>query len=137
MTRLAAFCFIVLGLGACTDDGPSQAEFNEQLEGVPSDPASFELEVVSCTNDGEFIDYEWGITNLSDERRTFAFDPFFTNSVGEEEEKNRQLVGESIGPGGSMKWEGFVGGGERFPVGDVDCRFEVVDSVLGAFRDEG
>jgi hypothetical protein len=124
-------------LSACGDDeGPSRDEFNEKLEGVEADPDDYELALESCVNDGEFIRYTWGVSNLSDERRTFAFDPYLTNSEGKEEKKNRQLVGESVGPGDYMQWDGSEGGGERFPLGDVECRFEVFDSVLGAFRDE-
>ena len=51
---------------------PSQAEFDERMDGVASDPDGFELTVVECVNDGEFIDYSWGITNTSSERRTYA-----------------------------------------------------------------
>ena len=123
-------------VSAVDESGPSQDEFDEKLDGVASGPESYELKIVSCVNDGEFIRYVWGITNLSDERRTFAFDPYFTNSAGEEEKKGRELVGASVAPGEYTEWDGGVGGGERFPVGDVECRFEVVDSVLGAFRDE-
>ncbi|MFT7475734.1 MAG: hypothetical protein ACI81L_002675 [Verrucomicrobiales bacterium] len=137
MIRLVAFCFVLLGLSACTDDAPSQTEFNEQLDGVPSDQESFDLEVVSCVNDGEFVRYTWRLSNLSDERRTFAFDPYFTDLKGKEEKAPRELVGESVDTGAYVQWDGGVGGGERFPIGDVECRFEVVDSVLGAFRDEG
>ena len=137
IARILAFLGLVLFLSACGgDDGPTRDEFDEKLEGVQADPADYELTVVSCVNDGEFISYTWGITNLSDERRTFAFDPYLTNSQGEEEKKNRRLVGESVGPGDYMQWDGGNGGGERFPLGDVECRFEVFDSVLGAFRDE-
>ena len=113
------------------------AEFDDLMEGVPTDPTTYELTVVSCTNDGEFIDYTWGITNLSDERKTYASDVFMTNSSGEEEAKGRRLVGESVASSDYMEWDGFEGGGERFAVGDVECRFEVYDSVFGAFRDEG
>ena len=132
----ASLTAILLLLSCASDDGPTQDEFNEKLEGVASNPDDYELTVVSCVNDGEFIRYSWGITNLSDERRTFAFDPYLTNSEGEEEKKNRRLVGDSLGPEDYMQWDAFSGGGERFPVGDVECRFEVFDSVLGAFRDE-
>lgn len=128
---------LVFAVSACTDDGPTQAEFNDAMEGVTTDPATYELTVVSCVNDGEGIYYTWGITNLTDERRTYAFDPYLTNSAGEEEKKNRKLVAESVGPGEYVEWDGAEGGGERFPLGDVECRFEVVDSVLGTFRDEG
>lgn len=138
MTRLALALFMVLlALTACTDDGPNQAEFSEALKGVPSDPASYELTVVSCENDGQVISYTWGLENFSDERKTFAFDPFLTNSSGDEEKKGRQLVAESVGPDEYVEWDGGNGGGERFPLGEVECRFEVVDSVLGEFRDEG
>ena len=138
MTRLALVLFVVLlALTACTDDGPNQAEFNEALEGVPTDPASYELTVVSCENDGEFVRYTWGLKNLSDERKTFAFDPYLTSSDGEELKMLRQLVGESVDPDQYLEWDAASGGGERFPVGDVECRFEVVDSVLGEFRNEG
>ena len=137
MIRLAAIVLVLMGLSACTDDGPSQAEFDEALDGVPSEPDSYELSVVSCTNDGEFIRYTWGLKNLTDERRTFAFDPYLTASSGGEEKKNRQLVAESVGPDEYLEWNGAEGGGERFPVGDVECRFEVIYSVLGEFRDEG
>lgn len=126
----------MLTLIGCTDDGPSQAEFNEAMEGVPSDPSTYELEVVSCVNDGEAIRYTWGLTNLSNTQKTFAFDPYLTNSDGVEEQKERQLVGEAVEPGEYVQWDGFNGGGERFPIGDVECRFEVVDSVLGEFRNE-
>ena len=113
-----------------------QTEFNEALDGIPSDPETFELEVFECVNDGEFILYEWGLRNLTEDHKTFAFDPFFTNSDGEEEAGSRELVGDAVQPGQFMRWEGGRGGGERFPVGDVECRFEVFDSVLGLFRDE-
>jgi len=134
---LLACLTAVLLLSGCGDDaGPTRDEFNEKLEGLEADTDEYELTVVSCVNDGEFIRYTWGISNLSDERRTLAFDPYFTNSDGEEEKKNRRLVGESVGPGDYMQWDGGEGGGERFPLGDVECRFEVFDSVLGSFRDE-
>lgn len=138
MSRLPLLLFVMLfTFAGCTDDGPTQAEFTDAMEGVPADPNSYELTVVSCTNDGEFVDYTWGLKNLSDQRKTYAFDPYLTNSAGEEEAKNRQLVGESVRPGEYVEWSGFEGGGERFPIGDVECRFEVVDSILGEFRDEG
>jgi len=137
MIRLAALVLVFMGISACTDDGPSQAEFDDALEGVPSDPDTYELTVVSCVNDGEFIRYTWGLKNLTEERRTFAFDPYLTNNAGEELKVLRQLVGESVGAGEYRQWDAFSGRGERFPVGDVECRFEVVDSVLGEFRDEG
>ena len=127
---------VVLALLAACSDGPTDDEFGSLLEGELADPAGYELDIISCVNDGEFIRYEWGITNLSDERRTFAFDPYFTNAEGVEEKKNRRLVGESVAPGEYMQWDGGEGGGERFDVGHVECRFEVYDSVLGAFRDE-
>jgi hypothetical protein len=133
---LACLTAVLLLSGCVDDEGPTRDEFNEKLEGVEADPDEYELTVVSCVNDGEFIRYTWGISNLSDERRTFAFDPYLTNAAGEEEAKNRQLVGESVGPGDYMQWDGGEGGGERFPLGDVECRFEVFDSVLGSFRDE-
>ena len=136
LKRLLLIASIAFVFAACTDNGPNQAEFNDAMEGIPSDPDGYEVTVVSCVNDGEVIRYTWGITNLSDERRTFAFDPYLTNSAGEEEPKNRRLVSESVAPGEYMEWNGRNGGGERFPLGDVECRFEVVDSVLGQFRDE-
>lgn len=138
MSRLPLLLFVILfGLAACAEDGPNQPEFTDAMEGVPADPDSYELTVVSCTNDGEFIRFTWGLRNLSDRRRTFAFDPFLTNSAGDEEPKNRKLVGESVDPDEYVEWTGGEGGGERFPIGDVECRFEVVDSVLGEFRGEG
>ena len=131
------FLATLLLLSACgDDDGPSRDEFNEKLEGVEADPADYEVAVVSCVNDGEFISYSWGITNLSDSTRTFAFDPYLTNNSGVEEKKLRELVAESVGPGQYFEWSSFSGGRERFPLGDVECRFEVFNSVLGAFRDE-
>ena len=124
-------------LSSCaSDDGLMPREFNDKLEGVTADPSEYELTVVRCENDGEFIDLVWGITNLNDSSRTFAFDPFLTNKSGAEEKKLRELVGESVGSGEYLEWESFAGGGERFPLGEVECRFEVFDSVLGAFRDE-
>jgi len=123
---------VAVAIGA----GCAQQQFNDALDGVPSDPDSFELDVISCVNDGEFITYEWGLTNLTDAPKTFAFDPFFVNIDGEEEMDLRALVGEQIPPGGYQEWDGFADGGERFPVGDVECRFEVVDSVLGFQRGE-
>ena len=137
MIRLAALVLVFTGIAACTDDGPSQAAFDDALDGVPSDPDSYQLTIVDCTNDGTVLNYTWGLKNLTQERRTFAFDPYLTNSSNEEEKKDRQLVAESVAPGEYMEWSGRNGGGERFPVGDVECRFEVVDSVLGEFRDEG
>lgn len=138
MKRLPLLLFLVVAaLVACTDKGPTQAEFNDAVEGVPSDPDTYDLTVVSCENDGEFIRYTWGLTNLSDARKTFAFDPYLTSTKGEELKMLRQLVAESVGPGEYVEWDAASGGGERFPLGTVDCRFEVVDSVLGEFRDEG
>ena len=126
----------LLLLTACSDDGPSQAEFEEAMDGVLADPETYELEILECINDGEFITYRWELTNTGAERKTFAFDPYLTNSGGEEEFKGRKLVGDSVAPGQTMEWDAFEGGGERFPIGDVECRIEVVDSVLGLFRDE-
>lgn len=120
---------------ACTDSGPTQAEFNEAMQGVPSDPDGYELTVVSCVNDGEFVRYTWGLTNLSDERRTFAFDPYLTDLSGEELPMLRELVSEAVDPGGYVEWSGGAGGGERFPIGDIECRFEVVDSIFEEFQD--
>lgn len=137
LLRLTLSALALAALAACTDDGPSQAEFNETMEGITADPSTYELTVVSCANDGEFIRFTWGLTNLTEERKTYAFDPFLTNSAGEQERKNRKLVSESVGPGEYVEWNGAEGGGERFPVGDIECRFEVVDSALGLFRDEG
>lgn len=139
LTSLTPFVLtvLVLGVSACSNNGPSTGEFNDLMDGVPTDPTTYELTVVSCVNDGEFIDYTWGLTNLSDERKTYAFEPYLTNSAGEEEKKSRKLVSESVGPGEYMEWDGAEGGGERFPIGDIECRFEVFDSVFGAFRDEG
>ena len=134
LSRLLCIVFLLV-LSACTD-GPSDEEFGAKLDGVLANPETYELDIISCVNDGEFIESSWAITNLADENRTFAFDVFLTNSDGEEEAKGRELVGESVAPGQSMEWETFHGGGERFDVGDVECRFEVYDSVLGAFRDE-
>ncbi len=138
MSRSLLLLFTVFSLlTACTDGGPDQAEFNEAMQGVPVDPDSYELTVVRCQNDGEFIRYTWGIKNLSGERKTFAFDPVFTTLEGLEETNLRELVAESVGPGEYVEWSGGAGGGERFPIGDVECRFEVVDSVLGEYRGEG
>jgi hypothetical protein len=133
---LACLTAAVLLSGCGDDEGPARDEFNEKLEGIEADPDEYELTVVSCVNDGEFIRYTWGISNLSDKRRTYAFDPYFIKLDGGEEAKGRQLVGESVGPGNYVQWDGGNGGGERFPLGDVECRFEVFDSVLGSFRDE-
>ncbi len=138
MTRLGVvFLLMLLAFGACGADDPTPAEFNEAIEGVPADPDSYTLTVVSCENDGEFIRYTWGLKNLSGEAKTFAFDPIFTRLDGEEEINLRELVAESISPGEYVEWDGGAGGGERFPLGEVECRFDVVDSVLGEFRDEG
>ena len=142
LRRLLALFALLLVVGACSagidsSSGPSQAEFDELLEGRLTDPEEFELEVVSCFNDGEFIDYTWGITNLSDSRKTYSFNPLFRNNDGVDERLPNELVGESVGPGEYRQWDSFVGGGELFPLGDeIECRFEVVDSPLGAFRDE-
>ncbi len=127
---------IAVVLTACSNNGPSQADFAEAMDGVPTDPDTYELEILECVNDGEFITYRWELTNTGDQRKTFAFDPFLTNSAGEEEFKGRKLVGESVAPGESMEWDAGEGGGERFPIGDVECRIEVVDSALGLFRGE-
>lgn len=138
MKRLPLLLFLVVAaLVACTDTGPTQAEFNDAVEGVPSDPDTYELTVVSCENDGEFIRYTWGLKNLTETRKTYAFDPHLMNSEGVEEKATRELVSESVAPGEYRQWDGAVGRGERFPLGTVECRFEVVDSVLGEFRDEG
>ncbi|MDW3177861.1 MAG: hypothetical protein R8J94_10760 [Acidimicrobiia bacterium] len=138
MSRLPLLLFAVLGvLTGCAEAGPTQAEFDEAMHGVRSDPASYDLTVVNCQNDGEFVDYAWGLTNLSGEPRTFAFDPYLRSLAGEEVPMLRELVGETVEPGEYREWQSFAGGGERFPIGDVECRFEVVDSVLGEFRDEG
>jgi len=137
IAQLLACLISGLLLSACVDDeGPTQNEFSEKLEGVEVNSDEYELTLVSCVNDGEFIRYTWGIGNLSGERRTYAFDPYFIKLDGKEEAKGRQLVGGSVGPGEYMQWDGGNGGGERFPLGEVECRFEVFDSVLGAFRDE-
>ena len=140
-TWLALFALLLVA-GACSagidsSSGPTQGEFDELLEGRLTDPEEFQLEVVSCFNDGEFIQFSWGITNLSDSRKTYAFDPYLVRLDGLDEKQLRELVGGSVGPGEYMEWESSAGGGELFPLGDeIECRFEVVDSPLGAFRDE-
>lgn len=136
MSRILFLLVLLASLVGCSEPDITQAEFNEALDGIPADPETYELTVVSCVNDGQVLRYTWGLKNLTDERVTYSFDPYVLTLTGDEEKKGRKLVGESVGPGEYMQWDGRNGGGELLPVGDVECRFDVFHSVLGVLRGE-
>jgi hypothetical protein len=125
---VALALLLLFALGCGTNDGPTAEEL---MDGIPMDPADYEINNFQCNKLEDRISLTFDLTNLDDEFRNYQIRYTFTKADGTAFTATNIM--QAAQPGETIEFSTWIGNPQDYN-DPPDCDAEILLSIAEAYR---